>query len=136
VRLEITRRSDLAIRALLALTEGQDRAKAAQLAETVGTTKGFLTQVMHPLVQQGWVRSDPGPTGGYAADFEPTDVSVLAVIEAVEGPVDTGRCVLEDRACAQAGTCALHRPWSRAREHLLDDLAAQRLSSLLTTEDR
>jgi len=134
VRLEITRRSDLAIRALLALSAEPGRTKAAQLAEKVGTSKGFLTQVMHPVVQQGWVRSDPGPTGGYVADFEPAEVSVLAVIEAVEGPVDTGQCVLEDRACAQAGTCALHRPWSRAREHLLDELDAQRLSSLLSTE--
>src|SRR5699024_6924016 len=130
-RLEVTRRSDLAIRALLALSEGPERTKAAQLAEQVGTTKGFLTQVMNPLVQQGWVRSDPGPTGGYVADFEPTEVSILAVIEASEGPVDTGRCVLEDRACASAGTCALHKPWSKARGRLLDDLGGQYLSSLL-----
>ena len=136
MRLEITRRSDLAIRALLVLSDEPGRTKAAQLAEAVGTSKGFLTQVMNPLVQQGWVRSDPGPTGGYVADFEPADVSVLAVIEAVEGPVDTGRCVLEDRTCAQAGTCALHRPWSRAREQLLDELDSQCLSSLLSTAER
>ncbi|WP_426574943.1 RrF2 family transcriptional regulator [Aquihabitans sp. McL0605] len=131
MRLEVTRRSDLAIRALLALHASADRSKATTLAEEVGTTKGFLTQVMNPLVQQGWVRSDPGPTGGYASAFDPDEVSVLTVIQAIEGPVDTGRCVLEDRACAQAGTCALHRPWSRARGHLLDDLGAQTLSSLI-----
>lgn len=136
MRLEITRRSDLAIRALLALSEGPARTKAAQLAERVGTSKGFLTQVMNPLVQRGWVRSDPGPTGGYAADFAPAEVSVLSVIEAIEGPVDTGRCVLEDRACAQAGVCALHRPWSRARDHLLADLGSQSLASLQASDSR
>ncbi len=130
MRLEVTRRSDLGIRALLALSEGRERTKAADLADEVGTTKGFLTQVMNPLVQQGWVRSDPGPTGGYVADLDLTAVSVLAVIEAIEGPVDTGRCVLEDRACASAGTCALHRPWSKARGNLIDDLASQSLASL------
>lgn len=131
MRLEVTRRSDLAIRALLALSVATERTKAAVLADAVGTTKGFLTQVMNPLVQQGWVRSDPGPTGGYSSNFDPDEVSVLAVIEAIEGPIDTGLCVLEDRACAQSGTCALHRPWSRARGHLLDDLGGQRLSSLI-----
>ncbi len=134
MRLEVTRRSDLAIRALLALSGGQDRTKAADLAHEVGTTKGFLNQVMNPLVQQGWVRSDPGPTGGYAAVFEPAAVSVLAVIEAIEGPVDTGRCVLEDRACAEAGTCALHRPWARARGNLIEELGSQSLASLQTPE--
>lgn len=136
MRLEVTRRSDLAIRALLALTEGRDRTKAADLAGKVGTTKGFLTQVMHPLVRHGWVRSDPGPTGGYAADFEPASVSVLDVIEAIEGPVDTGRCVLEDRSCAAAGTCALHRPWSRARGNLIEELGSQSLESLLSPVGR
>ncbi len=136
MRLEVTRRSDLAIRALLALTEGRDRTKAADLADKVGTTKGFLTQVMHPLVRHGWVRSDPGPTGGYAADFEPASVSVLQVIEAIEGPVDTGRCVLEDRSCAAAGTCALHRPWSRARGNLIEELGSQSLESLLSPVGR
>lgn len=130
MRLEVTRRADLAIRALLALDRRSERAKAVDLADEVGTTKGFLTQVMNPLVQAGWVRSDPGPTGGYAAAFEPAAVSVLAVIEAIEGPVDTGRCVLEDRSCASVGTCALHRPWARARENLIEDLRSQSLASL------
>ena len=63
----------------------------------MGTTKGFLTQAMTPLVPQGWVRSDPGPTGGYVAVFDPAELTVLEVIEAVEGPDDTGR------ACSRIG---------------------------------
>ena len=113
MRLEITRRTDLAIRALLELDGRSGRTKGSALAEAIGTSQGFLNQVMSPLVQQGWVRSDPGPAGGYLPMYDAGDVSVLAVIEAIEGPVDTGRCVLEDRDCADAGTCALHRPWSR-----------------------
>jgi Rrf2 family iron-sulfur cluster assembly transcriptional regulator len=128
--LEVTRRSDLAIRALLTLSEGRGRRKAKDLADEVGTTKGFLTQVMNPLVRHGWVRSDPGPAGGYAAEFEPATVSVLDVIEAIEGPVDTGLCVLEDRACAATDTCALHRPWSQARGNLIEALGSQSLASL------
>ncbi len=130
MRLEITRRSDLATRALLALAAAGERTKASVLAEAVGTTPGFLSQAMTPLVARGWVRSEPGPTGGYTVLVDPATVSVLEVIEAVEGATDTGRCVLEDRPCAGGGTCALHRPWTSAREHLLDELAATPLASL------
>lgn len=130
MRLEVTRRSDLAIRALLALGAGDSRTKAADLAASVGTTQGFLIQVMNPLVRAGWVRSDPGPTGGYSAVFDPEEVSLLAVVEAVEGPLDNGRCVLADRDCDQHDTCALHHAWARARTHLRDDLAAERLASV------
>ena len=51
-------------------------------------------------------------------------LSVLDVIEAIEGPTDSGRCVLADRPCNEAGTCALHVPWLRARSELLRELDA------------
>jgi len=131
MRLEITRRSDLATRALLELARTGARTKASGLAERVGTTPGFLSQAMTPLVARGWVRSEPGPTGGYTALVDPADLNVLEIIEAVEGPTDTGRCVLEDRPCGGAELCALHRPWSTARSQLLGELAGTPLSSLL-----
>ncbi len=130
MRLEITRRTDLATRALLALAAAGPRTKAAELAESVGTTPGFLSQALTPTVAAGWVRSDPGPTGGYTLVADLGSISVLDVIEAVEGPTDAGRCVLEDRACAAQGPCALHQPWSRARALLTDELAASALASL------
>lgn len=129
MRLEITRRSDLATRALVELVRLGRRSKSAELAELVGTTPGFLSQAMTPLSARGWVRSDPGPTGGYLVEVDPDDVSVRDIIEAVEGPTDTGRCVLADRPCG-GGQCALHEPWSHAREQLLADLAATSLASL------
>jgi Rrf2 family protein len=131
MRLEITRRSDLALAALLALVAaGGERRKAAALAEEVGTSQGFLTQAVTPLVAKGWVRSDPGPRGGYVLDADPADISVLSVIETIEGPTETGRCVLEDRICESPGPCALHRPWASARRRLLDDLAVASVASL------
>jgi Rrf2 family protein len=131
MRLEITRRSDLATRALLDLAREGRRTKSSVLADRVGTTPGFLSQAMSPLVARGWVRSEPGPSGGYTALVDPSELNVLEVIEAVEGPTETGRCVLEDRACAGGEPCALHRPWSSARAQLLGELAATSLSSLM-----
>lgn len=122
MRLEVSRKADLATRVLVELSRAGGRTKAAELAARVGTTTGYLSQVVAPLIEQGWVRSEPGPTGGYAADAAPKDVSVLDVVEAVEGPTDTGRCVVADRACADGGLCALHVPWSRARAALVAEL--------------
>jgi Rrf2 family iron-sulfur cluster assembly transcriptional regulator len=130
VRLEITRRSDLATRALLELARRGERTKSSVLADSVGTTPGFLSQVMTPLVAMGWVGSEPGPAGGYTVRIELSDLSVLQIIEAIEGPTETGRCVLEDRACVGGEPCALHRPWSSARSQLLGELSATPLSAL------
>jgi Rrf2 family transcriptional regulator, iron-sulfur cluster assembly transcription factor len=124
VRLEITRKSDLAVRSLRVLAEASERMKGPELAERVGSTAGFVSQVLTPLVRAGWVRSEPGPSGGYVLAVDLDAVTVLAVIEAVEGPTDSGRCVLADRACNVSGTCALHVAWMRARSQLLDELNA------------
>ena len=124
MRLEVTRKSDLAVRALRALSDAPGRMKGPALADAVGSTSGFVSQVLNPLVRQGWVRSEPGPSGGYSLAADLGDVSVLEVIEAIEGPTVSGRCVLADRPCNESGTCTLHRPWLRARAQLLNELAA------------
>lgn len=119
MRLEITRRAELAIRALTHLAATGDRLKALALADVLGTTVGFVPQIVGPLVKAGWVRSDPGPTGGYSSRVTPGDVSVLAVIEAIDGLTDTGRCVVADRACGATEPCPLHHAWGRARDELV-----------------
>lgn len=87
---------------------------------------------MTPLVGRGWVRSEPGPTGGYVLSVDPDEITVLEVIEAVEGPTDTTRCVMEGRDCLEGAPCALHDSWSRAREQLLAELAATSFASVAT----
>jgi Rrf2 family protein len=110
-----------------------------ELAATVGTSRGFLVQVMAPLVRARWVQSTPGPQGGYRIRSSSPPVSVLDVIEATEGPLETASCVLEpDRDCAiahpeTARACALHEPWLAARTALRADLARR---SIVTTDSR
>jgi Rrf2 family transcriptional regulator, iron-sulfur cluster assembly transcription factor len=130
VRLEVTRRADLALGGLRVLAHEGAKLKAAELAERLGTSPGFLSQAMTALVARGWVRSEPGPTGGYLLVADPRRLNALEVIEAVEGPTDTARCVLENRACAGAGggLCALHQPWTRARALLVEELSATSLA--------
>lgn len=138
MRLEITRRSDLATRSLISLASTEfagRRTKSADLAALVGTTPGFLSQAMTPLVDRGWVRSEPGPTGGYTVVADLADVSVLEVIEAVEGSTDVTHCVLQNRPCLAAEPCALHEPWTVARRHLLSSLAATSLSELVVPHE-
>jgi Rrf2 family protein len=130
MRLELTRRSDLATRALVELAHFGRRVKSTQLADAIGTTPGFLSQAMTPLVARGWVQSEPGPAGGYLLTVDLGAVSVLDVIEAIEGPSDAGRCVLADRPCGESGPCALHEPWQRARTHLLEELSNTSLAQL------
>lgn len=133
MRLEITQRADAAVRALVLLHHSPDRVKSADLASGLGTTAGFVPQVMGPLVREGWVRSVPGPTGGYESLVEIDELNVLDVVEAVDGPTDSGRCVVADRLCEAAEPCALHVAWGRARSELMSSLASLSVGALTVT---
>lgn len=133
VRLEVTRKSELALRAVRELAEANNVRKGDALAAAVGTTPSFLAQALAPLVRARWLRSDPGPHGGYALAVEARSLSVLDIIEAIEGPTTTGECVLSADTCAEAAQvtpCALHDAWSKARDSLLRQL---RRASVLDT---
>jgi len=133
MRLEVSRRSELAVRALTTLAAAHGRMKAPALADALGTTAAFVPQVVGPLVKAGWVRSDPGPTGGYALHVSLESINVLQVVEALDGAVDTGRCVVETRTCNSAAPCMMHVAWSRARselERVLGDLPLTDLTDL------
>ena len=131
MRLELSKRTDLAIRALRVLCETGcgTRVAGADVANALETSLHYLPQVMTPLVRHGWVESVSGPSGGYGLTEPAMNISLLDVIEAVEGPVD-GRCVLRGAPCPVEEPCALHDPWIRARDALLSELSSTPVSEI------
>lgn len=130
MRLEITRKTNLAIQVMAVLHHKGGRVSGKALASDVGTSTTFLAQVMAPLVRNDWVQSQPGRTGGYELLVDPARISVLDVIETIEGATDTQSCVMRSGDCSAADPCATHEAWSRARSALLNELAATPLSIL------
>ncbi len=136
MRLETTRKSDLAAQALIALARRNDPGhpmKTAELADVVSATPSFMAHVMSALVSKGWVASGPGRNGGYRLLVGLDHVSVLDLVEAVEGPTDTGRCVVGDRPCGETSSCALHDAWMRARQVLTAQLATTSVADVAHT---
>lgn len=121
--LEMSTRTDIALRAIRRLAETK-REAGAGLAAALDVTPTYLARILSPLVRSGWISSKQGPSGGYALSCDPRDLSVLDVIEAVEGPVDSGHCVLRDTTCSSASPCSMHDAWSRARDALTKELRA------------
>lgn len=126
MRLEVTRKSELALRAIRVLADDGGIRKAGALASAIGTTPAFLTQALSPLVHAGTLLSLPGPQGGYRLAPATSALSVLDVIETIEGRTAADRCVLTDGGCATVGAntpCAMHGAWLAARTALVRELA-------------
>ena len=121
VKLELLDRTDLAVQTVRYLARCH-RAPARVIAEELGTSPGFLNQVLRPLVEHRILTSTRGPSGGYELAIGHDAISMLSVIEAIEGPTDNGQCVLRDGACRGPDNCSVHDAWASARRALLETL--------------
>jgi Rrf2 family iron-sulfur cluster assembly transcriptional regulator len=123
MRLELSRKTELALKALSRLAAADRQPVAGRdLASNLGTSAHYLPQVMKPLVDLNYVSSHPGPTGGYRLRANLMDTTLLEIIEAIEGPFDLGRCISTGEPCPAQESCALHIPWTRAKDAVLAEL--------------
>lgn len=106
----------------------ETRVAGPDLAEALKTTRQYLPQILNPLVKARWVRSTPGPHGGYELLVLLEEISVLQLIEVMEGPTQNNTCVLNGELCPQEELCALHGAWDLAREALMKELNQMSLS--------
>jgi Rrf2 family protein len=68
--------------------EKQDRPVASHdVARELDLPERFLLKVLTPLVSMGILRSVKGPNGGYSLARPPKDITLLEVVEAVDGPL-------------------------------------------------
>jgi Rrf2 family protein len=87
MRLELTKRADYAIRTVLALARAADdeRLSVRRVAADQRVPERFLPQVMRDLVRAGLIDGTVGRAGGYRIAKPSAEISLLDVVEAVEG---------------------------------------------------
>lgn len=135
MRLELTRRGDYAIRAVIALARhAPEVVGAARLAEETGIPRRFVSQVMTAVVRSGIAQARLGRSGGYRLGRPASSISVLEVVEAVEGGVGRRSCVLRNASCGLDGTCDVHEVFMAAQDALIERLREARIADLLGTE--
>ncbi len=126
-----TRRSDYGIRALVWMARAEDRSTtAAQIADEMEIPKGFLHQVLLGLRRAGIVASRTGRTGGYRLAKPAAEISVLEVMEALEGPIENGECAMKGGPCHWDDVCPMHWVWSSARNALVEKLKDASLADI------
>ena len=103
--LSITTKSPYAIRALteLARTGGAGPVPIGELARRRDIPVQFLEQLFAVLRRAGILRSQRGVKGGYAFAREPAEVTVLEVVELLDGPLGGGAQSIFAEAAAAAG---------------------------------
>lgn len=132
MRLELTKRGDYAVRAMLALARGSGNGllSARRISDAMAIPVRFLPQVLGDLQRAGLVEALPGRSGGYRLAKPPGEISLLDVIEAVEGDGRRRSCVLRGGPCGVDGTCDVHDVFFEGQEAIRTTFAGTTLADL------
>jgi len=96
----------------LALREGEGPVPVEEIAVRQGISAHYIHLLVPVLRRAGLVRTVRGPKGGCLLSRHPSQISLLEVVEAVEGKTVPVECVADEGFCGQAGGCAAREVWS------------------------
>ena len=129
--LSITTKSPYALQALCELGQaGAGPVPIGELAKRRGIPTQFLEQLFATLRRAGLLKSQRGVKGGYSLARRPEDVTVVAVIDALEGPIALTECGAG--SCEREASCVVRAPWQRINRVVRQSLADVRLADLIT----
>ncbi len=131
--MQITRQADYALRAMyyLAKLEPGQRAATSQIADERTIPPSFLAKIISQLSIAGLIHTSRGARGGVSLAHPPEDITLLQVIEAIDGPIMLNECTLDASVCPFGEECPLHPIWCETQAELVKKLGTTTLAQLL-----
>ena len=131
--MQITRQADYAVRAVLHLArlEPTQRAATSQVAQEQRIPPSFLAKIISQLSIAGLLHTSRGARGGVTLARDPKEISLLEVIEAIDGPILLNECVSDNGTCTFDEECPLRPVWCEAQEELVGRLRGTNFQQLL-----
>lgn len=124
--MNINQATDYGFRAVLFLAQQPvgEVVEAQTIAHSQVVPMRFLLKIMPSLIKAGIVRSQRGVGGGYALARNPQDITLMDVLEAIEGPVYLNRCLIDEDLCSRQGppSCPVHQALAAIQQRLSNDL--------------
>jgi len=125
--LGISEAASLALHAL-AIIAGREGAPVSteESARLLEASEAHLSKVLQRLSKAGLVSGKPGPGGGFTLEKPPSEITLLEIYEAMEGPLETERCLFDLSFCDR-GACPLSSLLSRHGREIADELSVTML---------
>jgi Rrf2 family transcriptional regulator, cysteine metabolism repressor len=118
--MKFSTRAIYGMRAMLALARahGHGSTFLKDIAERENLPGTYLEQLMVPLRKAGLVQAVRGARGGYTLSRHPSEITVLAILEALEGPLYLSECPQGSGCCGTPEVCALQDLWAEGSQAL------------------
>jgi Rrf2 family protein len=134
--MRLTRASDYAIRVLVYLAETPQAGRTTRLdiVENTGVPAAFLNKLVQKLVRARFISARPGVGGGCTLASQASAISVLQVIETVDGPLKISECLAEEAQCPRISVCNFRRLLMQMQQEMARLLSATTLADMARHE--
>ncbi len=130
--MQVTREGDYGIRSVLYLSR-QPFKKVSfvnEISEEYKIPRSFLAKILQKLVKAKIVRSSRGVKGGFSLARQARDITVLEVLEAIEGKLALNICVSDKKKCSFSKHCPSHLLWLNVQAKVVDTLKKSNFEDL------
>lgn len=136
--MQITRQADYAVRAVLYLAQmgPEQRAATSQIAQEQKIPPSFLAKIVSQLSVAGLLQTSRGARGGVSLARPPEQISLLEVVEAIDGPIFLNECVADSGgACSFSDDCPMRPVWCDVQIDLINRLKNTNFDLLLNKKE-
>ncbi len=128
----VTREADYAVRTVLYLARNSTRtASVSEVARAMHIPKSFLAKIVQRLVRRHILVSLRGMKGGFMLAAKPSQISLLDILESIQGPTGINVCAIDSRRCRLSATCSVHPVWVQIRKEVERRLKKQTIAKLI-----
>lgn len=134
----LSRACEYGIQAVLYLAQHYDvpYISIKEIAEKNNISFHFLGKIAQTLTQKGILVSYKGPKGGVRLAKAPEEITVLEVVEAIDGLNLLKKCVLGMPTCGDEQPCALHNTWGKIRAEIYKMLSEKSIAQLIDEKEQ
>lgn len=115
--LQLTREADYAVLCVLEVSRN-GRMSAAEVARRQNISAAFLGKIVGSLARAGILTTRRGVGGGIALARTPDALTLLEVVEAVQGPLAINQCLTHPGSCDRVSDCYVAPIWHKAQDDL------------------
>lgn len=106
------------------------RFSVKKICKKINIPEWYTRKIFQALTRKGILTAAQGPGGGYCLKKSPARISVLNVVEAIDGPQALKRCVMGLKQCGEKKPCVFHPLWKPIRFKAIKDLDSTTLEQL------
>jgi len=127
-----SRSAEYAISALvhIAAVPAGEYALVKNIAAETGIPAHFLAKILQDMARDGFLKSSKGPRGGFRLALAADEISMLRIVETLDGAGRYDRCIGGSLECSDRVACGMHDSWMELRSRIIDYLGGTSIADL------